>query len=67
LKEKLIKIAAKVLSLGRCVAFQMAEVAIPPQMFQEILRLIVELRPQLPARASVRRMRSTSTDERSAS
>jgi hypothetical protein len=67
LKEKLIKIAAKVLSLGRCVAFQMAEVAIPRQMFQEILRLIVELRPQPPARASVRRMRSTSTDERSAS
>jgi hypothetical protein len=47
LKEKLIKIGAKV-SHGRYVAFQMAEVAIPRQMFQEILRLIAELRPQPP-------------------
>jgi hypothetical protein len=31
-----------------CVAFQIAEVAIPRQMFQEILRLIAELRPQPP-------------------
>jgi hypothetical protein len=30
-------------SHGRYVAFQMAEVAIPRQMFQEILRLIAEL------------------------
>jgi Transposase DDE domain group 1 len=48
LKEKLIKIGAKVVSQGRYVAFQMAEVAIPRQMFQEILRLIAELRPQPP-------------------
>jgi hypothetical protein len=48
LKEKLIKIGAKVVSHGRHVAFQMAEVAIPRQMFQEILRLIAELRPQAP-------------------
>jgi hypothetical protein len=48
LKEKLIKIGAKVVSHGRYVVFQMAEVAIPRQMFQEILRLIAELRPQLP-------------------
>jgi hypothetical protein len=33
LKEKLIKIGAKVVSHGRYVAFQMAEVAIPRQMF----------------------------------
>ena len=39
---------AKVVSHGRYVAFQMAEVAIPRQMFQEILRLIAELRPQPP-------------------
>jgi hypothetical protein len=38
LKEKLIKIGAKVMTHGRYVAFQMAEVAIPRQMFQEILR-----------------------------
>ena len=47
LKDK-IKIGAKVMSHGRYVAFQMAEVAIPRQMFQEILRLIAELRPQPP-------------------
>jgi Transposase DDE domain group 1 len=48
LKEKLIKIGAKVVSHGRYAVFQMAEVAIPRQMFQEILRLIAELRPQPP-------------------
>src|SRR5262249_2926685 len=37
LKEKLIKIGAKVVSHGRYIAFQMAEVAIPRQMFREIL------------------------------
>jgi hypothetical protein len=46
LKEKLIEIVAKVVSHGRYVAFQMAEVAIPRHIFQEILRLIAELRPQ---------------------
>jgi hypothetical protein len=35
-------------------AFQMDEVAIPRQMFQEILQLIAELRPQPRARASMR-------------
>ena len=58
LKEKLIKIGAKVVSHGRYVIFQMAEVAIARQMFQEILRLIAELRPQPTARASVRRSMS---------
>jgi hypothetical protein len=48
LKEKLIKIGAKVVSHGRYVAFQMAEVAIPRRTFQEILRLIAGLRPQPP-------------------
>src|SRR5450759_3873491 len=48
LKEKLIKIGAKVVRHGRYVVFQMAEVAIARQMFQEILRLIAELRPQPP-------------------
>jgi hypothetical protein len=48
LKEKLIKIGAKVVSHGRYIAFQLAEVAIPRQVFQEILRLIAELRPQPP-------------------
>jgi hypothetical protein len=48
LKEKLIKIGAKVVSHGRYVVFQMAGVAIPRQMFEEILRLIAQLRPQPP-------------------
>src|SRR5450631_4805290 len=45
LKEKLIKIGAKVVSHGRYVAFQMAEVAIPRTLSADILRLIAELRP----------------------
>ncbi len=45
LREKLIKIGAKVISHGRYVAFQMAEVAIPRQLIASILRLIAELRP----------------------
>jgi hypothetical protein len=45
LKDKLIKIGAKVVSHGRYVAFQMAEVAIPRNLFADILRLIAGLRP----------------------
>ena len=48
LKEKLIKIGAKVVSHGHSVAFQMVEVAITRQMFQEILRLVAELLPKPP-------------------
>ncbi len=44
LREKLIKIGAKVVSHGGYVTFQLAEVAVPPQMFQDILRLIARLR-----------------------
>jgi hypothetical protein len=44
LKEKLIKIGAKVVSHARYIAFQMAEVAIPRDLFAEILQLIAELR-----------------------
>src|SRR4029077_18565987 len=50
LREKLIKIGAKVVSHGRYVTFQMAEVAVPRQMFQEILSLVALLRaPPAPA------------------
>jgi hypothetical protein len=48
LKEKLIKIGAKVVTHGRYVAFQMAEVAVPRALFAKILRLIAELRPRSP-------------------
>jgi len=46
LREKLIKVGAKLVSHGRYVAFQMAEVAVSRMMFAEILRLIAELRPR---------------------
>ena len=50
LREKLIKIGASVVSHGRCVTFQMAEVAVSRQMFAEFLSLIAQLRAP-PARA----------------
>ena len=40
--------SANVVSHGRYIVFQLAEVAIPRQMIQGILRLIAELRPQPP-------------------
>jgi hypothetical protein len=43
LREKLIKIGAKVVSHGRYVTFQMAEVAVSRQMFADILALITRL------------------------
>ena len=50
LREKLIKIGAKVVRRGRYVTFQMAEVAVSRQMFQDILSLIARLRaPPAPA------------------
>ena len=46
LREKLIKVDAKVVQHGRYVTFQLAEVAIPRRLFAEILRLINGLRPK---------------------
>jgi hypothetical protein len=43
LREKLIKIT-RVVSHGRYVTFQLAELAVPRQMFAEILSLIARLR-----------------------
>jgi hypothetical protein len=45
LREKLVKIGAKIVTHGRYVTFQMAEVAVPRNLFNDILRLIAELRP----------------------
>ncbi len=45
LREKLIKIGAKVVRHGRYITFQLAEVAIPRSLFADILRLIAGLRP----------------------
>ena len=44
LREKLVKIGAKVVSHGRYVTFQLAEVAVPRELFRKILRLIYGLR-----------------------
>jgi hypothetical protein len=45
-REKLIKIGAKVVRHDRYVTFQLAEVAIPRRLFAAILRLIDGLRPR---------------------
>ena len=45
LREKLIKIGAKIVRHGGYVTFQMAEVAIPRDLFADILRRIDRLRP----------------------
>ncbi len=45
LREKLIKIGAKVVLHGRYVTFQLAEVAVPKELFRKILSLIDGLRP----------------------
>ncbi len=45
LRERLVKIGAKVVRHGRYITFQMAEVAISRPLFAEILRLIHGLRP----------------------
>ncbi len=46
LREKLVKIGAKVTRHGRYVTFQMAEVAVPRVRFWKILSLIDDLRPR---------------------
>ena len=44
LREKLVKIGAKVVRHAKYVTFQMAEVAVPRQLFRAILRRIAKLR-----------------------
>ncbi len=44
LREKLVKIGAKIVRHGRYIVFQMAEVAIPRDLFADILRRIDLLR-----------------------
>jgi hypothetical protein len=46
LREKLVKIGAKVVSRGHYVIFQKVKVAVPKELFQENLRLIDRLRPK---------------------
>jgi len=44
IREKLVKIGAKVVAHGRYVTFQLAEVAVPRELFRKILSLIDDLR-----------------------
>ena len=48
LREKLVKIGARIVRHGRYVVFQLAEVAVPRALFAEILRRIDRLRPRSP-------------------
>jgi hypothetical protein len=50
LREKVVKIGAKVVAHARSTVFQMAEVAVPRDLFGRILELIEELRPRQMAR-----------------
>ena len=43
--EKLVNIGAKAIAHERYVTFQLAEAAVPRDLFREILRLIDDLRP----------------------
>jgi hypothetical protein len=49
LREKVIKIGAKIVAHARYTIFQMAEVAVPRDMFRRILEMIDDLRPREPA------------------
>jgi hypothetical protein len=46
LRERLVKIGAKVVSHGRHVTLQLAEVAVPRELFRKILSPIDDLRPR---------------------
>jgi hypothetical protein len=50
LRERLLKIGAKIIRHGRSIAFQMAEVMVPRTLFQKILTAIAALRPLPSAR-----------------
>ena len=46
LREKVVKIGAKVIAHARYSVFQMAEVAVPRYLFRRILEMIDDLRPR---------------------
>ena len=50
LREKLVKIGAKLVAHGRYMTFPMAEVAVPRDLFRRILQMIGGLRPRRMAR-----------------
>ena len=50
LRERLVKIGARIVRHGRSITFQMAEVLVPRALFQTILGAIAALRPLPPVR-----------------
>jgi hypothetical protein len=50
LRKKLVKIGAKLVVHGRYMTFQIAEVAVPRDLFRRILQMIDGLRPRRMAR-----------------
>jgi hypothetical protein len=50
IREKVVKIGAKIIVHARYSVFQMAEVAVPRDLFRRILDMIDDLRPREPAR-----------------
>lgn len=48
IREKVVKIGAKVIAPARYAVFQMAEVAVPRDLFRRILDMIDDLRPREP-------------------
>ncbi|MGD0867236.1 MAG: transposase, partial [Rhizomicrobium sp.] len=46
LREKLVKIGAKIVAHARYLTFQIAEAAVPSRLIEEMLRLIHNLRPR---------------------
>jgi hypothetical protein len=63
-REKVVKIGAKVITHARYAVFQMAEVAVPRDLFRRILDMIDDLRPREPA--PCRRLKSSIRGERQA-
>jgi hypothetical protein len=50
LRDRLVKIGARIVRHGRSISFQMAEVMVPRGLFQTILDAIAALRPLPPGR-----------------
>ena len=48
LRDRLVKIGAKIIRHGRSIAFQMAEVMVPRALFRQIVAAIAALRPLPP-------------------
>jgi DDE family transposase len=48
LRDRLVKIGARVIRHGRSIAFQMAEVMVPRTLFRQIVAAIAALRPSPP-------------------